>query len=304
MIKHLKRLLLILIGSLVVLSLIVILAYRLANRTNGTLVSSGEQRTYLLYVPESYDPSIPAPLVITFHGFVQWPANQMELSHWNDLADEHGFIVVYPSGTHFPLRWRTGGGFSADTDPVRDVSFISDLIDKLESEYSIDPARIYANGMSNGGGMTFILSCQLSERIAAVGMVAGAFFYTWEECNPARQVPAIVFHGTDDPIVPYQGGQVGTFKLPFPALQEWVDELARRSGCDPEPEQLPSFGDVSGIQYQNCGADVVFYTISGGGHSWPGGKALPSGLVAYTTQDIDATRAMLDFFQQHPLTGR
>jgi polyhydroxybutyrate depolymerase len=203
MIKHLKRLLLILIGSLVVLSLIVILAYRLANRTNGTLVSSGEQRTYLLYVPESYDPSIPAPLVITFHGFVQWPANQMELSHWNDLADEHGFIVVYPSGTHFPLRWRTGGGFSADTDPGRDVRFISDLIDKLESEFSIDPARIYANGMSNGGGMTFILSCQLSERIAAVGMVAGAFFYTWEECNPARQVPAIVFHGTDDPIVPY-----------------------------------------------------------------------------------------------------
>jgi polyhydroxybutyrate depolymerase len=297
--KSLIRLPLILLGLLLALLLLAIGAFRIANRTNGRLVSAGEERRYLLYVPESYNPSVPTPLVITIHGFAQWPANQAAVSRWNELADQHGFIVVYPAGTSFPMRWRTWDANSA----TKDVTYISDLIEKLSSEYNIDPARIYANGISNGGGMSFVLSCKLSERIAAFGSVAGAYSFAWEECNPSRTLPAIIFHGTADPIVPYQGGLAGPSGVPFPAIPDWVGELARRHGCDEVPQALPVSGDVSGVKYTNCDGDLNFYTIAGGGHSWPGGGYLPRLIVGEITQDIDASRTMWEFFQQHPLGG-
>jgi len=290
---------LILFGIPMLLILGVGIAFLIANRTNEVLVSSGERRTYLLYVPESYTPNTPTPLVISIHGFSDWPAHQMKMSHWNDLADEYGFIVAYPAGTSFPLRWRAHGG----SDHLLDVTFFSDLIDDLESQYHIDPASIYVNGLSNGGGMTFVLSCAMSERIAAIGMVSGAYLFPWNECHPSRPVPAIVFHGTEDAIVPYQGGPSGPFDYDFPSISEWVDILALRNGCSRETIELPAQGNVNGLQYAHCSsnADVIFYTIVGGGHSWPGGEPMPERIVGTTTDDMDATRAMWEFFQQHPL---
>ncbi len=94
------------------------------------------------------------------------------------------------------------------------MSFISDLIDHLEGEYNVDPARIYANSLSNGGGMSFALSCKLSERNAAIGSVAGAYLLPWDICNPSRPVPVIVFHGNADPIVPFTGGLSRSFDIP------------------------------------------------------------------------------------------
>jgi polyhydroxybutyrate depolymerase len=283
------------------LALLVVLAFLRSNRTNGRLVSSGVERAYLLYVPESYDPAVPTPLVISIHGYAEWPAHQMQISHWNDLADQYGFIVVYPSGTHFPLRWRISSGLFSDNDPMLDVAFISKLIDKLEEEYRVDSSRIYANGLSNGGGMSFVLSCALSERIAAIGSVSGAYLFPWDECRPSRKVPAIVFHGTADPIVPYAGGPSRSFDINFPPVPKWIDTLAERNGCTGAPEQLTASGEVSGIHFTSCEADVVFYTIAGGGHAWPGGDPLPESIAGYTSQDIDATRTMWEFFQSHPL---
>jgi polyhydroxybutyrate depolymerase len=299
-----SRLTLVIIGVPIALILFIIVVFRLVNHTNGTLVSSSEKRAYLLYIPESYDPSVPTSLVISLHGYAEWPAHQMQLSHWNNLADQYGFIVVYPSGTHFPLRWRTHGTPGSESDPMIDVTFISDLIDKLEGAYNIDPARIYANGLSNGGGMTFVLSCKLSERIAAIGMVSGAYLYPWDECNPPRHVPVIVFHGTDDPIVPFLGGPSEAFDMPFPVIPKWIETLAHQNGCDEPPLELPPSGEVSGVRFMNCAADVIFYTITGGGHAWPGGGIIPEFIVGHTTQDIDATQTIWDFFLQHPLPGR
>jgi polyhydroxybutyrate depolymerase len=302
--KWFIRIPLILLGLLVALVLLAAGVFWLTNRNNGTLVSAGEKRSYLLYVPESYDPTVATPLVITLHGFAQWPANQAGVSQWNELADEYGFIVVYPAGTGLPLRWRTWGDPGSATDPMQDVTFISELIDKLSTEYNIDPARVYANGLSNGGGMSFVLSCKLSERIAAIGSVAGAYSLPWGECNPARPLPAIVFHGTADPIVPYQGGLAGRSGYTFPSIPDWVDELARRNDCDAAPQELATSGNVSGVQYVNCAGDVVFYTIAEGGHTWPGGGYIPKFIAGNTTRDIDASRTMWDFFQQHPLSGK
>ena len=299
--KKILRVIGVIVGVPVVLVLAMALVYTLSNKTNGTLISSGVRREYLLYVPPSYDPATPAPLVITLHGFAQWPANQRDVSRWNPLADEYGFIVVYPSGTGFPKRWGARGTTDSLNPQMEDVTFMSDLIDKLESEYTIDPTRIYANGLSNGGGMSYLLACELSERIAAIGTVAGAHLYPLDECRPTYTMPMIAFHGADDQIVPYYGGPSGMFDVPFPVIPDWVAQYAAQNGCATTPDELPAQGEVTGIRYAPCSADteVLFYTIHGGGHAWPGSSFLPEAVVGHATQDIDATRTIWDFFQQY-----
>jgi polyhydroxybutyrate depolymerase len=253
-------------------------------------------------VPAGYDPSVPTPLVFSIHGYAEWPAHQMQLSRWNDLADQENIIVVYPSGSDFPLRWRTNGL----GDSMLDVQFISDLLDDLEMDYNIDPLRIYANGLSNGGGMSFLLACKLSDRIAAFGGISGAYVLDWENCYPDRPVPGIIFHGTADPIVPFEGGPSESFDVPFPQIATWVRQLAEKNGCNLTPDQLPAQGDVSGKGFQNCdqNANVDFYVIDGGGHSWPGGDPLPEWIVGYTSDDIDTTRVMWNFFQAHRMENQ
>lgn len=298
--KWLLRVPLVLLGLAAALLLLAFLAYRIMDRRTGTLLSSGERRSYLLHVPDSYDPTRPTPLVISLHGYAEWPAHQMQISRWNELADEYGFLVVYPSGTDLPKRWRTTRFDPGD--PMIDVVFISDLIDALSAEYNIDPERIYANGLSNGGGMSFVLSCELPDRIAAFGSVAGAYVYSLEDCRPSHPVPAILFHGTADPIVPYMGGPSRSFDIPFPVIPEWVAALADRDGCGRDPETLPATGAASGVRFTGCrdNAEVVFYSIAGGGHTWPGGEPLPEFITGPTGMDIDATRLMWEFFQNHP----
>ena len=287
---------------LFILAFIVIIfavIWLLLNRTNGQIISSGEKRKYLLYVPESYDPAAPTPLVFNIHGFAQWPANQMRVSGWNKLADQHGFIVVYPSGTGFPLRWRVSEDLANPGGPEKEVAFFSDLIDKLEDEYNVDSSRIYASGLSNGGGMTLLLACKLSDRIAAVGSVAGAYLFDFEDCQPDRPVPAIFFHGKEDQIVPYEGGPSERYTLPFPNIAEFIHSYAAKNGCDLSPATVFDTANVSGLRYQGCigNAAVVFYTIADGGHTWPGGSPLPEWITGKTSQEIDATALMWEFFQ-------
>ena len=265
-----------------------------ANRDNGSFVSSGEKREYLLYVPKSYNRSSPTPLVISMHGAGLWGASQRDISRWNELADAKGFIVVYPSGVggNGVRVWRAepGGGLA------KDVRFISALIDTLEASYNIDPARIYANGLSNGGGMSFALSCALSDRIAAVGMVAAAQTLPWRWCTDQRPIPMIAFHGTADPEVPYNGGASWVSPRPFPNVPRWTANFARRNGCAANPVDSIVASDVIRRSYRQCAAPVVLYTIRGGGHTWPGGMKLPEWFVGRTARNIDATRLMWEFF--------
>jgi polyhydroxybutyrate depolymerase len=292
---------LIFIGLPVVVVLIGLVWLRILNRTNGTLVSSGQKRQYLLYVPPSYDSAKPTPLVISMHGAAGWPAQQRDVSRWNRTADANGFIVVYPSATDTPRIWHVEEG----PDLERDVRFISELIDKLEASYHIDPMRIYANGLSNGGGMSFVLSCAMSERIAAVGMVAAAQTLPSSWCKGSRPMPMIAFHGTADPIVPYNGGKspIAPPSVRFPGFASWTSDWAVRNGCGVAPVASQITANVSRVSYVDCagGADVVVYTIRGGGHSWPGGKPLPEWLVGTTSNEIDTTALMWKFFCDHPL---
>jgi polyhydroxybutyrate depolymerase len=290
-----------LIGLPVVLVPIEAVSFYAANRDNGTFVSSGEKREYLLYVPRSYDRSKPTPLVISMHGAGLWGASQRDISRWNDLADRKGFIVVYPSGVGGKgVRvWRAEPGDGL----MKDVRFISELIDTLSASYNIDSTRIYANGLSNGGGMSFVLSCTLSDRIAAVGMVAAAQTMPWRWCTDHRAVPMIAFHGTADRHVPYNGGSSWISSRPFPNVSRWAANWARRNGCGSNPVESTVAADVTRRTYTNCADDaaVVLYTVQGGGHTWPGGTPLPKWFVGRTTRSIDATRLMWEFFSEHPL---
>ena len=313
------------IGLPVALVMIVGVSFFVLNRTHGrisssgqerdyplnaTIVSSGQEREYVLYVPRNYDRAEPTPLIITLHGALLGPAAQMGISRWNRVADKYGFIVVYPSGM------TSGVGLASGVLPVwpmepegvlkADVTFISDLIDKLEATYNIDPARIYANGFSNGGGMTFALSCTLSHRIAAVGTVAAAQSLPWSWCASSQPVPMITFHGTADRFMPYNGGSSPIAPGAFPSVSAWVANWARRNRCGSPPIESVAAADVTRLEYTNCADDaaVVLYTIKGAGHQWPGGEPMPESIAGSTSSNIDATGLMWAFFREHPLAPK
>jgi len=282
---------------------IILIIFSIQNRTNGKVSSGGKIRRYLLYVPDSYDPDSPSPLVISLHGFVQWPAHQKILSGWNELADETGFLVVYPKGRGFPLRWNTRSGGKDPSTENRDLNFISDLIDHLGSSYNIDPARIYVNGMSNGGGMSEYLACELSDRIAAFGGVAGAYLYPMENCSPDRPVPVIAFHGVDDQIVHYTGGPSRDDRFELLHVEDWARNWADHNFCGKPLEITQINSLINRISYSGCeeGAEVILYRIEGAGHTWPGGDEIPVFIAGYTNQDINASDLMWDFFSKYSL---
>jgi polyhydroxybutyrate depolymerase len=294
-------------GVLALLALPVVIAvaeatwFRTHMANNGRLTSAGLEREYLVYVPKSYDARTPTSLVIVLHGAGLYPGAQRDFSRWNEVADRHGFIVVYGAGrtSTGPRIWRVGPGPSLH----QDVQYVSDVIDTLSTHYNIDPRRVYANGLSNGGGMSFALSCLLSHRIAAVGLVASAQTMAFELCPDSTPVPMIMFHGTADNAAPYEGGLSYVVTKPFPSMPRWAALWARRNRCDGKPVDSLVAPDVSVRAWRHCenDAEVKFYTIIGGGHTWPGGGPHPQWFVGRMTRSINASATMWEFFQRHPL---
>ncbi len=223
-----------------------------------------------------------------------WRADACSLRIW------HSWWFVRP-----PAVRRYGGRFAPGRQLT--IRFIADLVDTLQAAYKIDSARIYANGISNGGGMAYVLSCTMAGRIAAVGMVAPAQALPADWCRSTRPVPVIAFHGTADPMVPYAGGRLGDpfnpVKPVFPAIRDFMASWAARNSCGESPVESTLAPDVSRLEYADCseGASVVLNTIEGGGHTWPGGKPMPKWYVGRTSASIDATREMWVFFEARSL---
>ncbi len=265
------------------------------NRNDGAIVSSGERREYLLHVPPNLNRSKPAALVLSLHGAGGWPGLQRDLSRWNELADRKGFIVVYPAArdTAGPRIWNMTG--------ERDPRYIADLIDQLSREYNVDPNRIYANGLSNGGGMSFVLSCRMPDRFAAIGMVGAALLLPSTWCKSTQPVPMIGIHGLRDTAAPYYGGN--SWMAPdFVAFLPFGADWARRNRCAPAARDVEIRAGVTLREYQQCSNDatVALYTLRDGGHTWPGGADLPEWFLGKTIKNFDATAEMWHFFEQHP----
>lgn len=279
-----------------------------------TFEHGGLTRIYRVFVPSGYDESTPVPLVMTLHGAAGWAEQQEGYSEWNTIAERETFLAVHPQGalpTGTGFRWNAGEPmrsegllfesiFATPDELPDDAAFLTDLLAHLQTELCVDPARIYVNGLSNGGGMTHHMACVLADKIAAVGTVAGAYTAIPGGCVPARPVPVITFHGKRDNIVAYDGSD----RINLEPVGAWAAAWAARNGCDETPETVDgTIGAVTGVRYVNCDEDagVVFYTIADAGHTWPGAEPLFPLLLGAASQDIDASETMWAFFAAHPM---
>lgn len=268
-----------------------------------TIAHKGLVRTALLHVPESYDPGKGTTVVLNFHGFSSDGFQEAILSRMNKASDERGFLAVYPYGV--ANSWNAGKCCgTAWLDAVDDVDFVKKLLDTLEEEYCVDPRRVFSTGMSNGGFMSHRLGCELSDRIAAIAPVAGVIGVA--PCTPSRPVPVLQFHGTEDLLVPYGGGNpvlnVGLEGvLDFPSVADTMAGWRERNGCSDASEKIYEEGDAVCVRWAQCaaGSEVTLCTLKDGGHTWPGGVPIP--FLGKTSKDLNATKAMLDFFEAHPM---
>lgn len=261
-----------------------------------TLEHDGETRTFHVHIPPSYQSGVPMPVVFNFHGrtpvaFGEASTQQQSVSKLYAKGDEAGFIVVNPQGlseANGEQTWNAGQCCTADSSRD-DVGFVEAMLDVLATTLCVDERRVYSAGLSNGGMMSHRLACELSDRFAAIAPVAA--YNGAGACNTARPVPVISFHGTDDPLVAYG--------LAVLANDGWVE----RNGCNPEPQETFRNGDSHCDTYAGCngGAEVVFCTVDGGGHTWPGGLDLSSFGFGKTTQDLSANDAMWELFERHAL---
>ncbi|MCC6791535.1 MAG: polyhydroxybutyrate depolymerase [Thermomicrobiales bacterium] len=268
------------------------------------VTADGRTRTYRIFVPSGYDPATPAPLVLVFHGAGGNGAQVEKQTGFDDLAEEEGFIVVYPDGTTSPDRelvptWNAGHccGYALK-EAVDDVAFVDQLLDQVEADYAIDASRVYAAGFSNGSMFTYRLACDLAGRFAAVATVSGTT--PIDGCAPARPMPIVSFHGTGDTIVPYDGGPVsgGARGAVYPASPDLIAAWAALDGCNPTPI-VTTDAETTRTAYRGCdaGATVTLYTIAGGSHDWPGGTQ-PRPREGFHS-DLDATGMIWTFFEHH-----
>jgi polyhydroxybutyrate depolymerase len=276
-------------------------------------------RTFLVHVPPGFDGKSRMPVVFMLHGAGGSGAGAGPQTGWVAKSDREGFIAVFPDGT--PLRptqqarftgnprvWNDGSGHgAANMGNANDLGFISAMIDYLESRYSADPDRIYCTGFSNGASMTFSVGLNLSSRVAAVAPVSGHLWYTGKQL--AHPVPLLFIVGTADPLNPVAGGNV---KLPWgntryhPPINDSLKEWERMLGCGPQVTTSRARNGVDEIAYDQCakGGEVVYYTVKGLGHVWPGGQnRLPDKWVGKPSNDLNATDIIWEFFKEHPRTA-
>jgi len=269
----------------------------------GTFRSGGMDRTYTLHVP----PGDPVGLVLSLHGGGGTGIGQQGLTDFDAVADANKLLVAYPDG--FDKSWADGRGQSpADRHHVDDVGFLVGLAGKLQSDYNIGPGHVFVTGMSNGGFMTNRLACDRADVFAAIAPVAGTLG-TSVACNPSRPVSVLEVHGTADPLVPFDGGDVrgrGGVSHSISA-KGMVDKWRSADGCqgDPSVQVFPDVGDgttVHRFDFRECAAftEVVFYQIDNGGHTWPGGKQyLPQAVIGHTSRALDASEVIAQFFLAH-----
>ncbi|GAC1567645.1 MAG: PHB depolymerase family esterase [Ktedonobacteraceae bacterium] len=265
--------------------------------SNETIVSGGLTRSYLLFLPPGYHPDSSYALVLNFHGHGSNAAQQEYRSGFTTLASRQNFIVVYPQGVIGP-DGQTGWNIGPFWDPhVNDVLFVSDLLNHLQATLCINPYRIYATGFSNGGGMTNVLACKLSERIAAFAPVSGSYPPVPGGCDAHRPVPILEFHGTADRIVPYYGSLLRN----DPPIPEWSQGWAKRDGCAIGPTTFYKYGNVTGEEWAGCkgSATVMGYHIQGEGHMWP--SVMFNIHTGNGTYPSTASEVIWSFFQAHPL---
>jgi polyhydroxybutyrate depolymerase len=270
---------------------------------DSSIAHDGNVRTYKLYIPASYDGSEEVPLLLNLHGLGRTSDFQLEYGDFRAIADTANFIILLPQGTIRTLGGQTVSHWNANLGTfVKDLEFLSALIDTISDQYAIDSERVFSTGMSNGGFMSLTLAGQLSDKITAVASVAGTMTLLQEGRNTVtKPVPIMQIHGDDDPTVSYTGAIFQQYKSVEDVINLWV----AHNNCTVNPiitplQDVNTTDDCTAIRYDyfngDNGAEVVHYKIIGGGHTWPGGYPRPGKVTNY---DFDASTEIWKFFSRY-----
>ena len=276
-----------------------------ARQRDGYITVDNIRRHFVCYEP-GLSLTNPA-VIISLHGRLGTGRQMMGFADFRPLADAESFIIICPDG--IGQSWNDGRSTPAQKQGINDVKFISELIDYAVTTRHADASRIYVTGMSNGGFMASRLACELPGKIAAVAVVAASMDQD-AGYEPVKPIPIMYIQGTDDPLVPFNGGAMSRGKgyiYSFEAiLKQWAD-MARCS-TKPQTSNLPNAvtdgTTVNKREYYNSttGIKVIGYAINGGGHTWPGGSQyLPKFLIGNVSHNLDACQVIWAFFKNYRL---
>ncbi len=261
-----------------------------------SFIYKGNNRTCKVHLPPGYSPSNNYPLVFNLHGHSSNSAQEEFYTQMDAIADTAHFIVAYPDAV--------GGNWDTKfiNSPVDDIGYINALLDTLEKDYSLDSCRIYSCGMSMGGFMTYRLGSQMTQRLAAIASVAGPvtdsviYFF-----NTSPRIPVMHIHGTADGTIPYAGDTL------FWDIDTTIQYFINKNGCQAAPvvynfpnTTLSDSCTVTSYNYTGClgSTDVLFYKVSGGGHTWPGALFDITNL-GNTNHDISISAEIWKFFRKY-----
>lgn len=254
-----------------------------------------------VFLPGSFDPGEPTPLIVLLHGFGGSGTVQDFYFGLSGQRFRNNFILVLPDGTENAAGQRFWNATDACCDVqgsgVDDVAYLWGLVEEARTRYAIDPARIFFMGHSNGGFMSYRMACEHGDEIAAIASLAGAAFAEPTDCAEVGAVSVLQIHGTQDQTILYEGGVLGFTNRPYPGAEESVGRWVTRNGCSPDlvPGDAALDYDivVAGPEtttqtWTGCegGREVELWTMTGSGH-------IPSITTAVTP-------AILDFLLSHP----
>lgn len=286
----------------------------------GSFEFEGLKRTYHIHIPANHDKLKKAPLVLALHGRGGNGESMVLVTKkgFNKLADRDKFVVAYPDGIEF--NWNDGrmdeeANDRAHRDSLNDVGFLSSLIDTLIKNYNVDPKRVYVTGISNGAMMAYRMAAEISSKIAAIAPVDGNIpVELLPSYQPTRPVSLLAINNTNDPLVPFGGGDIigGIFKTKLgkvmsveETIKFWVNynKCKNQPIMTEEPDRDPDDGTrIRREVYPGGkeGTEVILYTVDGGGHTWPGGfQYLPSWIIGKTSRDMDSNEVIWEFFKKH-----
>ena len=279
-----------------------------------TIMFDGIERSYRIHIPPGFENGCEGSLIFVLHGgggTAEGMENYLTKKTFNRLSDQYGFIVIYPDG--YDKHWNDGRknvSWQNENISIDDVGFLTTLIDNTIDELDLDPNRVFFCGISNGGRMSYRMACEKTEKIAGIAAVVASLSEDLiAMCSPKTSIPVFIIAGTDDPLVPYDGGEIVIFNKTYGnviSFNETVDFWISNNNCDTTPivEYLPDNDPNDSVivrseEYLNGDNDskVLFYEMQGGGHIWPGGpQYYPEWLIGKTCGDIDANEEILNFF--------
>jgi polyhydroxybutyrate depolymerase len=324
----------------VVLPAATLTADRAAASVHETLTWGGIRRSYHIYVPQGYSRNTAVPIVLVLHGGGGTGEGMVKLTggRFNELAERDGFIVVYPDGVE--KHWNDGRriqSWRAHKEKIDDVGFISAVMDEVGvrgSEFGVrdsqhptldmepgtlNPSRgtrhqsarpVFVTGISNGGLMSYRLACELSDKVSGIAAVTASLSEDlYRVCTPKKPVSVLIVNGTEDPLVPYNGGEirVGRRKLgKVISTDETVRFWVRHNRCEGSPEvaRVPDRDRDDGTTvrkeaYAKCASEteVALYAVEGGGHTWPSGwQYLPKWFIGRVSREINGADEIWSFF--------